>query len=244
MPTSGRDEALLAVGVLKTARTVLAITPAELAGAAGCTEALVCSIEAGDLDPTLDTLDRIVNAVGLEIRAGPRQPTGHYRGPGADHDEVERLREKLTALNRLRDELGAGPLGPPTGAQPEWDGQDPAPGRQFGSGPTRTDGGGWAALLVRSARAEAGVTARQYAASAGIREADLDRIESGELRPPVGELARILNNVGTGLRVRLEPYDDHDDGLHLKALADPELHDQRMRRNREVFAGATSTTPR
>lgn len=244
MPTTGRDEALLAVGVLKTARAVLAITPAELASAAGCSETLVCSIETGDLDPTLDTLDRIVNAVGLEIRAGPHQPTGHYRGPGVDYDEVERLREKLTALNRLRDELGAGPPGPPTGTQPEWDGQDPAPGRQFGSGPTRTDGGGWAALVVRSARAEAGVTACQYAASAGIGGADLDRIESGELRPPVGELARILDNAGTGLRVRLEPYDDHDDGLHLKALADPELHDRRMHRSREVFTAATSSATR
>ena len=97
---------------------------------------------------------------------------------------------------------------------------------------------------MRSARAEASATACQYAASAGIREADLDRIESGELRPPVGELARLLDNAGTGLRIRLEPYDDHDDGLHLKALADPELHDQRMRRNREVFAGATGPATR
>lgn len=238
------DGVSMAAGVLSTARAVLRITPAELADAAGCAEALVQSIEAGDLDPTLDTLDRIANAIGLEIRAGPHQPTGHYRGPEVDYDEVERLQEKLAALNQLRDELGAGPPGPPTGAQPEWDGQDPAPGRQFGSGPTRTDGGGWAALIVRSARAETGVTTCQYAASAGIKEDDLDRIESGELRPPVGELARILDNTGTGLRMRLEPYDDHDDGLHLKALADPELHDRRMRRNREVFAGATGPATR
>lgn len=244
MPTTDRDEASPAVGVLKTARAVLAITPAELANAAGCAEALVCSIETGDLDPTLDTLDRIVNAVGLEIRAGPHQPTGHYRGAGVNREEVERLQKKLTVLKRLRDELGANPPGPPTGAQPNWDGQDPAPGRQFGAGPTRTDGGGWAALIVRSARAEAGVTACQYAAAAGIGEADLDRIESGELRPPVGELARILDNAGSGLRIRLEPYDDHDDGLHLKALADPELHERRMRRGREVFAGAIGPTDR
>lgn len=244
MPTTDRDEASLAVGVLKTARAVLAITPAELARAARCPEALVCSIETGDLDPTLDTLDRIVNAVGLEIRAGSHQPTGHYSGASIDRDEVERLREKLTALKRLRDELGAGPPGPPTGAQPDWDGQGPAPGRQFGSGPTRTDGGGWAALIVRSARAEAGVTACQYAAAAGIGEDNLVQIESGGLRPSVGELARILDNAGTGLRVRLEPYDDHDHGLHLKALAGPELHERRMRRGREVFAGATGSATR
>lgn len=244
MPTTDRDEASPAVGVLKTARAVLAITPAELASAAGCAEALVCSIETGDLDPTLDTLERIVNAVGLEIRAGSHQPSGPYRGAGVNREEVERLQKKLAALNLLREELGAGPSGPPTGAQPDWDGRDPAPGRQFGAGPTRTDGGGWAALVVRSARAEAGVTAFQYAAAAGIGEADLDRIESGELRPPVGELARILDNAGSGLRIRLEPYDDHDDGLHLKALADPELHERRMRRGREVFAGAIGPTTR
>ncbi len=241
MPTTasrGGDRASPAAGVLSTARAVLGITPAELADAAGCAKALVRSIEAGDLDPTLDTVDRIVNAIGLEIRAGPHKPTGHYRGAGADRDEVERLRAKLTALSRLRDELGGALPGPPPGAQPDWDGRDPAPGRQFGTGPTRTDGGGWAALVVRSARTAAGVTAHQYAAAAGIREADLDRIESGELRPPVGELVRILDNAGTGLRVRLEPYDDHDDGLHLKALADPELHERRMRRGREIFANA------
>ena len=94
------------------------------------------------------------------------------------------------------------------------------------------------ALALRSAQAEARRGTPAFAEVCGVTAADLERIQTGELRPAVGELASMLAAGGAALRVRLEVYDDHDDGLHLSALASPELHRRRMRRGREIFAGA------
>ncbi len=232
-----RLAAPLASGVLHTAREALDVEPGELAAAAGCAETLVRRIESGDHDPALDTLERILNASGLEIRAGHKTPDGHYAGPSPDHAEASRVRESLTMARSLREEIGAPAPGPPTGALPDWDGEDPAPGRPFGADENRTDGGGWAAVLLRSAQAEARSDTRAFAYACGVTVADLERIQTGELRPTVGELASMLARAGTGLRVRLEVYDDHDDGLHFSALARPGLHRRRMRRGRAIFAG-------
>ena len=211
--------------------------PAELAAAAGCAVTLVWRIESGDYDPALDTLERIVNASGLEIRAGHKAPDGHYAAPLPDQAEAARVREPLTLARSLREEIGAPAPGPLAGALPDWDGEGPAPGRPFGAGEDRTDGGGWAAVLLRSAQAEARCGTQAFAEACGVTVADLERMQTGELRPAVGELASMLARTGTGLRVRLEVYDDHDDGLHLSALARPELHRLRIRRVRAVFAG-------
>lgn len=143
----------------------------------------------------------------------------------------------MTLARSLRDEVGAPAPGPPAGALPDWDGEDPAPGRPFGAGENRTDGGGWAAVLLRSAQGEARSDTQAFAKACGVTVADLERILAGELRPTVGELVSILAEAGTGLRVRLEVYDDHDDGLHFSALARPERHRRRMRKGRAIFAG-------
>lgn len=233
----GRLAAPVASGVLRTAREVLDVEPGELAATAGCAETLVRRIESGDHDPALDTLERILNASGLEIRAGHKPPDGHYAEPLPDQAEAARVRESLTAARSLREEIGAPAPGPPARALPDWDGEDPAPGRPFGAGADRTDGGGWAAVLLRSAQAEARCDTAAFAEACGVTVADLERMQTGGLRPAVGELASMLARAGTGLRVRLEVYDDHDDGLHLSALARPELHRRRMRRGRAVFAG-------
>ena len=139
-----------ACGVLRAAREALGVGPAELAAAAGCGETLVRRIEAGGLDPTLDTLERILNGSGLELRAGPKPPDGRYAGPTPDRDEAIRVRATLTEARSLREEIGAPAPGPPDGALPDWDGEDPAPGRPFGAAEGRTDGCGWAAVLMRS----------------------------------------------------------------------------------------------
>ena len=230
--------ARLASGVLRTAREALGVGPGELAAAAGCAETLVRRIESGVLDPALDTLERILNASGLELRAGHKLSDGRYTGPQPDRDEAARVRASLRLARSLREEIGAPAPGPPQGALPDWDGEDPAPGRPFGAAEGRTDGGGWAAVLVRSAQAEALSDNEAFARACGVAAADLERIQTGELRPAAGELAAMLARAGTGLRLRLEVYDDHDDGLHLSALARPELHRRRMRRGREAFAGA------
>ncbi len=224
--------------MLVTARRVLGVSQQELAAAAGCSVALVGGIESGALDPAMDTLERIVNGSGLELRAGPRAGGGPYGGSGPDEREVARLRSVLGDVCSVRERLGAPPPGPPAGVLVDWDGQDPAPGRLFGSGEGRGDGGGWAAVLLRSAIAEARCAPASFAQGCGVDEAALERMLSGEVVPAVGELAAMLARAGTGLCVRLEVYDDHDDGLHLSFLADPERHRRRMQRAREIFADA------
>ena len=64
-----------AARLLRIARTATGVSAGELTASAGCAESLVTGIENGKIDPTLDTVNRLVNSVGLEVRAGP-QPVG------------------------------------------------------------------------------------------------------------------------------------------------------------------------
>lgn len=227
----------LAAAVLRTARAVLGITTAELATAAGCDQSLVRRIESGEFDPDMDTLGRLVNAVGLELRCGTRSsPNSDYAL--VDADEVARLAAEVATARDFRGRFGLGPPGPLPGTQADWDGIPPAPSHLFGAGPGRRDEGGWAAILLASVRWELGMTPVEFAAAAGVSETDVARIETGEVRPPLGEVQRILNAAGTALHLRLEVYDEHDDGLHLRALADPDRFDRTIRGAREVFAAA------
>ena len=236
-PPTHTPTAVLAAVLLRTARAALGITAAELASAAGCGEELVRRIESGELDPAIDTVGRIVHGVGLELRCGPR-PEANPAYRKVDDAEVARVAAAVAKARGFREEYGLGMPGPPPGTQRDWDGQDPAPCRLFGVGPSRRDDGGWAALLVWSARCELRMSPAEFAAAAGISEADVARIETGERRPPLGEVQRILNAAGIDLGVRLEVYDDHDDVLHLRASADEARHERTIARARETFGAA------
>lgn len=236
-PVAGPGE-LVAGLLLRTAREALDCGVRELAEAAGCSQGVVRRIESGELDPTLDTVERIVNASGLEVRAAPAPGDGRYRGASPDAVEVSRVRAAVEADRALREDLGAPAAGPPAGSQPHWGGEDPAPARRIGAAEGRGDGGGWAAVLVRSAIAETSGGAEAFAAAACVDTETLGRICSGADRLSVGKLAALLERAGTGLRVRLEVYDDHDDGLHLSALSDPERHRRIKARAEQIFAGA------
>lgn len=224
--------------LLRTAREALGCAVGELASAAGCAAELVRRIESGEVDPTLDTVERILNASGLEVRAGPAPHDGRYSGAEPDPAEVARVRTAIEAEQALREDLGAPPAGPPVGAQPDWDGEAPAPGRHIGAAEGRRHAGGWAAVLMRSAIAEASDVSEAFARAAHVDTETLDRICTGAHRPTMGELARLLEQAGTGLRVRLEVYDDHDDSLHLGALADPERYRRIRTQSEEIFADA------
>jgi len=228
-PTGGGHGPRLAGLVLCTAREALGVGQAELATAAGCAEELVRRIESGDLDPALDTVERILNGSGLELRVGPGSPNDNYRGPLVDGEEADRVRSCLDAARSLRRRVGAPPPGPPAGALRDWDGEDPAPARPFGAAEGRRDGGGWAAVVVRSAIAESRSDRRAFARACGLDEEGLERIASGAKLPSTGALAELLARAGLGLRIRIEVYDDHDDGLHLSARVDPVLHRPRRR---------------
>ena len=167
----------IGVGLLLTAREVGSLDAAGLAAAAGCGAELVEAIEAGGVDPCLDTIERLVNAVALECRLGPGADGGLYSG-GPDAGEVSRLRGELAAAAEHRAGLGLPALGVPEGSQLPWDGTDPAPARRHGAGDSRC-GPGKSAILVRYFRSCTGLSVAEYAKRCGVAAAALEEIESG-----------------------------------------------------------------
>ena len=208
-----------------------------MAQAAGCGDKLVRDIESGRVDPTLDTVGRLVSSVGLEVRAGPAgEPNSRYLA--VDPREVARVRAAFEQACEFAAQFGMGPPGPSAGTQPEWDGADPAPAHRFGAGPTRRDGGGWSAILVRCERTRINMSQGGLARFLGLGESDISLIEAGAAKLPVRALQAVLAAMGASLAARLEVYDSHDDGLHLRALADPERYRKRMRNAEAVFSNA------
>ena len=215
----------VAASLIRTARAALGMGAAELAAAAGCDYQLVSDIEHGRVDVALDTVDRMLNSVGLELRAcAAAAANPAYTGP-PDPLEVARIREAAAGDRAFRSRHGLRPPGPPPGTQPDWDGADPAPPRRIGAGPGRRCSGGWGHLLTLAAE-------RRPDGSFHIPAPDgtAERTESG--------IERALAADGLALHVLIEPYDDHDDILHLQAEADPARHDRIMAANKEAVAGA------
>lgn len=216
----------VAAALIGTARAALGIGAAELAAAAGCDPQLVLDIEHGRLDPSLDTVDRMLNSIGLELRAGPAErPNPAYAARRPDAAEVARVRDRAEADQVFRARHGLAAPGSPPGAQPDWDGSDPAPPRHIGAGPGRRCGGGWGHLLTLTAR-------RGPDGAFHIPEPD------GSAATTATGIARALAADGLALHVRIETYDDHDDILHLAAESDPDRHDQIMAANESAVAGA------
>ena len=216
----------VAAALVGTARAALGIGAAELAAAAGCAPQLVLDIEHGRLDPALDTVDRILNSVGLELRAGlAAQPNPAYAGPWPDAVEVARVRHYAEADRAFRARHGLAAPGPPAGTQPDWDGSDPAPPRRIGAGPSRRCSGGWGHLLTLAAR-------RGPDGAFRVPEPD------GSAPRAAAGVALALAGGGLAMHVRVEVYDDHDDVLHLAAEADPDRHDRLMAANENAVAGA------
>ena len=222
--------------VLRTARAALQISADEMAEDAGCGVSLVHQIESGGHDPVIDTVGRLVNVVGLELRCGggPEPNPAYLR---VDPGEVARLAGEIARTREFWAQFGIEKLPLPS-LQIKWDGNPPAPPHLFGAGRGRRHEGGWAALLMGPERALLGLTEAEMADAAGISASDVDAIESGGHRPPMSEVQRILASVGVHLRVRLEMYEDHDDGLHHRALEDPEGLERTLRYNKKVFASA------
>ena len=57
------------------------------------------------------------------------------------------------------------------------------------------------------------------AALAGVPRSTVERIEAGTRQPSLPTLGRLLAAVDLDMRVRLEPYDDHDDVLEANYAA-------------------------
>jgi len=80
---------------------------------------------------------------------------------------------------------------------------------------------GWASSLLRLARQRSGLSQRELAVTAQVPRSTIARIESGQMQPTVPMLQKILIAAGWEMRIRLEPYDSHDDVLDALAAADP-----------------------
>ena len=204
--------------IVPAVREVAGVTPAGLADAAGCSTELVDAIERGEVAPTHETAERLANSVHLELRMGPAtlpDPAGHV-GEQFDRD-LDRVRDALAAETEFRARFGAGPPAPPPEVVAPWDGTDPAPSRMCSAWPNRTDYGGAAAVSLRFARSVVTrCTAAELASAAGITLGLLRDLEAGAATLSMDDTETLLNAIGIGHHTRLEPYEPHDDDLHLR----------------------------
>lgn len=201
------------------------MTLGQLAASAGCGVGLASAIESGRIRPTWETLERLANAVGLEVRVGVRPGTGTTAVSERFDVGIRRVRKALDDHNAWRTELGLDPLAPPSETVPPWDGTDPAPARQVSAWPHRTDFGGHTAINVRYGRnCVQRVDAATFAAAAGLTPAELRDIEDGRVSLSLDDTESLLNRAGLEQFAHLELYDDHDDLLHLDAIAEQKSH--------------------
>lgn len=110
-------------------------------------------------------------------------------------------------------------------------------------GPTTTRAvEGFAGALLRLARQDKRLTQRELAAAADVPHTTIAKIESGSRQPSWPALCRILAAVDLEPRVRLAPYDDHDDVLDAtEARLSPQ---QRAARDRAQDAFVADLRPR
>lgn len=94
-------------------------------------------------------------------------------------------------------------------------------------GPTKiADTKSVAASLLRLARMESHLSQRELASAANVPQSTVGRIESGTMQPTLPLLYRLLAAAGLEPRIRLEPYDDHDDVLDALATKFPEKQER------------------
>lgn len=204
---------------------VTGMTPGQLAESAGCDVSLVSAIESGRVRPTWETLERLANAVGLEVRVGVRPSTGTAAVAERFEAGGDRVRKALGDHNAWRAGFGLGPLAPPPETVPEWDGTDPAPARQVSAWPHRTDFGGHTAINVRYGRnCVRRADEATFANAIGLTLAELRDIEDGRLSLSLDDTESLLNRAGLEQFAHFELYDDHDDLLHLDAIAEQRRH--------------------
>lgn len=101
-----------------------------------------------------------------------------------------------------------------------------------------------AASLLKLARAEAGLSQRALARAAGVPHSTIARIESGAMQPTVPLFYRILAGADREPRIRLEPYDDHDDVLDALAAKFPAKQEQLEAARDDALAALTSARSR
>lgn len=92
-----------------------------------------------------------------------------------------------------------------------------------------------AAGLIRLARSKSGLTQAELAEHAGVSQQTISAYETGRMDPTLTSLQRLIGAAGLEMRIRLEPYDDHDQSLasYLETLpADVRTEIERRQRSR------------
>jgi len=100
-----------------------------------------------------------------------------------------------------------------------------------------------AASLLKLARLESHLSQRGLAEAAGVPQSTIARIETGTMQPTVALLYRLLAAADVEPRIRLAPYDDHDDVLDSLAAQFPAKQEQ-MTKARDEALGALKGTRR
>lgn len=91
----------------------------------------------------------------------------------------------------------------------------------------------WAGNLIKLARGDAGLSQRELARRAGTSQATLSAYEAGRKSPSLDTLARIVRAAGSDLRIRLVPYDDHDETMAAYEASLPDKARAAIARERE-----------
>jgi transcriptional regulator with XRE-family HTH domain len=98
-----------------------------------------------------------------------------------------------------------------------------------------------AANVLKIARGRVQLSQRALAERAGVPQSTVARIESGAMQPTLPMLYRLLIAVDLEPRIRIEPYDDHDDVLDSFAARHPKRQRQGERNRDALLASARST---
>lgn len=99
-----------AAGLIRSARDIAGLTQAQFAARAGVTQQAVSAYETGRMDPTVDTLLRLIEAAGLEMRVQLVPRDYHDESlqvfmdslPAEQRAELEAQRTERAAAARLR----------------------------------------------------------------------------------------------------------------------------------------------
>ncbi len=96
-----------------------------------------------------------------------------------------------------------------------------------------------AAALLQLARLKAEMTQQELAERASVPTTMISAYERDKRQPTLTTLLRLVHAAGFELRIKLEPYDSHDDVL---ARLDASRHPiERTRRDRQIDAWRRAT---
>ena len=211
--------------MLADAMWVEQVTASELAEAARRPVEWVEGVLSGEIDPTADELELVVNAIGLETRPADGIPGEEIMGkpwPWVPHDR-EKLAERIKRSRQADLELYGEVLLQRKPPQPD------APARLFGVGQGREDGGGKAAMIISAWLRRLRVSPDTFAERAGLPAERVEAAASGEWKPGIDELERMLAANGVSMAYRLEEYDSQDDEHHAMWESDPAAYDAATR---------------